>query len=94
MVKQAPEALPQLQAAEEKPQSPLRISDDKDQLDANPSSAKGEAEQAARVESPSSDYVVMPDQSQKNRVDSNKPSLILKDGKFPLLQLNFLFLDI
>ena len=73
MEKQAPEGLPQ-QQAEEKPQSPLPISDEKSQLDANPSSAKGEAEQAGRVEAASYDYVVMPEQSQKNRVDSNKPS--------------------
>ena len=69
-----PEALPQPQPAEEKPQSPLPISVEKSQLDANPSSAKGEAEQAGKVESPSLDFAEIPAQSQKNRVDSNKPS--------------------
>jgi hypothetical protein len=68
------EALPRLQHAEEKPQSPLPISDVKSQLDVDPSSAKGEAEQPGKVESPSLDFAEMPAQSQKNRVDSNKPS--------------------
>ena len=81
MKEQAPgEADPNQQPAEEKPQPPL--------LNDDPSSAKASAEQAANVESASLDYGNILDQSQRNVVESIKPSQMVKDGKQSLNSLN------